>query len=748
MSESLQQPTFDGLSARKRRTSRTQPKARAVAKRNPIAHVALNVQAPHLGRLFDYQVLEDQDELAVPGALVSVRFGQRARVHGVIWSRDDTTSVPANALKPLTQVMSAQPLVPESLREDIVAVARAYGGTPANVLRNAVPTYVKKVDKEYTVTVQKLDLGVPVLPEDVRARVEAQYGMLLERYERAETLRHAQEDHAFASFIWDCMPGTDVWARDLATLAAHHVVRGEQAVLVMPTQRHVQRMVKALQRLGLERYSLPEDLDHYDARAVVGVLDASLTPPERCASYLAVRDGLIRCVVGVRSAMYAPVEDHALWVMFDDCAYQNADGNMPHANARGVLRLRAQAHGGIFLAAGNARSATSEWETGDQVVATSVGGPSTGLHPMSDALRPVMPQVRWLNRDELARMADPTMGARIPHTAVRAIRQALRYGPVLLSIPHDGISESLSCVHCLRQARCMRCSGPLVRTAQQSVRCQWCAAAAGDWTCPHCHHDKLRVIRVGAAGTVQELRGLFRDVPLVVSSAAAPQGILESVDSAPKIVVAPVGDEPRVTAGEGTTAAYQAVAILDAWTSLYERGLDAYTETLNRWMHVVSLCAPRTHGGVALVLGETDAVLVNALSTWNSAVLARQECEERQEAVLPPAISAATIWGDRETVMDMLDAIGVRGAGEWATLPASQGGMPAVLGPVPIAPPRTLAHRDRMMEGMNDRVKAVVRVPTASRDALARRLAAASARFGAQGAQKELKYHMDPKDLM
>mgnify|MGYP000340967792 CR=1 FL=1 len=43
----------------------------------------------------------------------------------------------------------------------------------------------------------------------------------------------------------------------------------------------------------------------------------------------------------------------------------------------------------------------------------------------------------WLNRDELARLADPTIGARVPHTAVRILSKALETGPVLLSIPQD-----------------------------------------------------------------------------------------------------------------------------------------------------------------------------------------------------------------------------------------------------------------------------------------------------------------------
>ena len=48
---------------------------------------------------------------------------------------------------------------------------------------------------------------------------------------------------------------------------------------------------------------------------------------------------------------------------------------------------------------------------------------------------------------------------------------------------------------------------------------------------------------------------------------------------------------------------YRAVAILDAWTSLYASGIDADVDTLTGWMRAVSLCAPRTRGGQALLIG-------------------------------------------------------------------------------------------------------------------------------------------------
>ena len=141
-------------------------------------------------------------------------------------------------------------------------------------------------------------------------------------------------------------------------------------------------------------------------------------------------------------------------MMVDDAAYQQADGMMPYAQARGVMRLRAESHGGVFVALSYARSPLSQWECEDAHGRDCRERPSASVTPLPAARRDQMPWVRWLNREELARLADPSIGARVPHTAVTVLSKALQTGPVLLSIPSDGMQEALGCVKCHAQARC------------------------------------------------------------------------------------------------------------------------------------------------------------------------------------------------------------------------------------------------------------------------------------------------------
>lgn len=753
MDEAMQ-PSFDGMGPRKRAPRKTTPKK--AASHLPIARVVLDIQATHLGQLFDYLLEEKHSDAAQPGVMVRVRFGGQ-RVNGIIWERADTSDTPMNAIRYIERIVSPRVLVPKQMRRDITAIADAYGGTIANILRVAMPGRVASVEKEPLATTQSMHAGEHVDNDDgyrdsvmerrradLLARSDSEFASISKTYEQSRQLRAALMQHqGFGAFVIDMLPGAQMWARNVAWMAVTAMVAGTSAVLVMPGMREVWDVVHALEQSGLRTFA-PDDDGIY--RGDVVVLSASLAPADRYRAYLAISEGRATCVVGTRAAMYAPVPDRALFAIFDDDAYQYADGMMPYANARGVCRLRAQLHDGVFIACGRARSVLSEWESQTTSVTLRIAGPSVAIHGFADVLKAQAPPIRWLNRDELNRLADPSIGARVPHTAVRVLSKALERGPILFSIPADGVTESLSCAQCLKLARCLRCTGPLERVPGSEVpRCSWCGASAVGWHCTNCGGERLRVIRVGATGTMHELHGLFRGVPMLVSSPKQPRGVIETVDSRPLIVVATPGAEPQVRNADGTVGAFEAVAILDAWTSLYDQRLDARIDVLNNWMRAMAQCKSRTDGGRGLLIGETDPVIARSLMLWDPRVLARDELEDRVETGFPPSVSAACVWGRRDVVEQALRNIGVF-EGDWASVQSGGEEFPSVLGPAPIPLARTVDARE--LDEMGDRVKAVVLATHAHRAQLAIRLRTEVARHVASRESGELRFKMDPKDLL
>lgn len=764
-----EQLTLAGLAPRKRR--KRAPAEHAPAEQHPIAQVVLDVQALHLGQTFDYFIDEKDSEAAQPGVLLRVRFGGQ-RVSGVIWARTDTSNTPRSSIRYIERVLSPDVLVPASMREDIGLIAKAYGGTRANILRFAVPPRVAKVEAEQRLAASfrrpvggslsdntqggfagrgtnpdgTMPAGSTFAVASTVSEGAAQgYRRLTANYADVNVLHDALTGQRFQSFVFDSLPGAQEWQRNMAWMVATALSAGKAAVVELPTMREVEDLMPMLRNYGLKPFA-PAPAGGWVGD--VAVLNAETMPAaDRYRTYLAVALGQVKVVIGTRAVMYAPVEGPALFAILEDAAYQNMDGMMPYPQARGVMRLRAKSHDGVFVAMANARTPQSQWEnTGPGTVETPVSGYSTTIHPLASPLKDATPWVRWLNRDELARLADPSIGARVPHTAVRVLSKALESGPVLLSIPQDSVSETLSCAKCHRQARCAKCSGPLQLPADRrdsTPRCRWCEAAAINWKCPGCGHERMRVVRVGAAGTAAELAGLFRGVPVVLSSKT--QGLVRDVACQPMIVIATPGFEPRVrpvSAEQGSAGhEYRAVAVLDAWTSLYALGVDARLDTLTAWMRAVSLCAPRSRGGQALILGETDPAIAQSLMLWDSRILAAKDLEERVETGMPPAVAAACVWGRRDAVMTLMQRIGALG-GDWTAC----GELPGMLGPVPIAQPDTVDARE--LEATADRVKAVIRVPQSRRAELAARLHRETARHVASREPGELRFRVDPKDLI
>ena len=195
-----------------------------------------------------------------------------------------------------------------------------------------------------------------------------------------------------------------------------------------------------------------------------------------------------------------------------------------------------------------------------------------------------------------------------------------------------------------------------------------------------------------------ELARLFRGVPMVLSTPSQPRGgVVSDIGFAPQLVIATPA-EPRVRRESPAQCEYRAVAILDAWTSLYASGIDAGVD-VDR-MAAVSL-ARRGPVEDRPADRETDPVLARSLMLWNSPMLPKSKWRTaprprcRRYSPPPPA------YGDRrDAVGTMLKRIGALAGGDMATIDTIAGTMPSVLGPVPIPQPRTIDSRE--LEGTAD----------------------------------------------
>jgi primosomal protein N' (replication factor Y) (superfamily II helicase) len=637
--------------------------------------VAVDISLAHLDRPFDYLVPERYDRQAVPGCRVRVRFAGQL-MDGFLLERAET-SEHQGRLAYLDRVVSAEPVLTPEIAGLARAVADRYAGTLADVLRLAIPPRHAATEKEQSRCYEEK----PVKSDPGPWR----------RYPAGEAFLHALAGRRPVRAAWTALPGPG-WPDEIAIAAVAMAAAGRGTLIVVPDARDLARVAEALGSTGLAHVTLTADLG----------------PAERYRRWLAVRRGVVTTVAGTRAAMFAPVADLGLVVLWDDGDDLHAEPRAPYPHAREVLALRAHRIGAAALIGGFARTAEVT-----QLVAGGWARPLSGAQP---AVRREQPRISaaWgsvTDDSELARDA-AALSARLPSLALRTAREALRgdgAGPVLVQVPRRGYLAAFACDRCRAQARCEVCRGPLrISGSREIPDCGWCGALAAGWTCPNCAGTTVRALVTGAARTAEELGRAFPGIPVRTSGGAQ---VLPVVPDEPSLVITTPGAEPVAPAG------YAAGLLLDGWALLGRPSLRAAEETLRRWLNAAALVRA---AAPVVVLAEAGLPAVQALIGWNPVIFAERELAERAELGFPPAVRMASVSGEATVLADFLLTLSLPSGAE-------------VLGPVP-AP--------------DDQERALIRIDRAHGLDLARALHVGQA---ARSARKEgggLRVQLDPAEVV
>jgi primosomal protein N' (replication factor Y) (superfamily II helicase) len=679
------------------------PKDQAVSERLPVARVAVDISLAHLDRPFDYLVPASMDETAVPGCRVRVRFAGQL-VDGYLLDRTQT-SEHQGRLSRLERVISPEPVLTPEIFALARSVADRYAGTLADVLRLAIPPRHATAEREAPAT--------PDAPDSAPSRPEPGSWT---RYPAGETFLAALAEGRPVRAAWSALPGPQ-WPAEIAIAAATTAATGRGVVIVVPDARDLARVDAALTAVNQAvNHGVNQAVNHGANQGAGGhvCLTADLGPAERYRRWLAVLRGTVRVVAGTRAAMFAPVCQLGLVVLWDDGDDLHAEPRAPYPNAREVLALRAHQSGAAALIGGFARTAELT-----QLVAAGWAKPLAGR---PEVLRQVAPRVRAApDEAELARDA-AAMTARLPSLALRTARTALAVGPVLVQVPRRGYLAAIACARCRAQARCVVCGGPLrVGGSNEVPGCRWCGALAADWACSRCGSDRLRALVTGATRTAEELGRAFPDIAVRTSGG---QHVLAEVPAEPALVIATPGAEPVAVDG------YAAALLLDGWALLGRPSLRAAEETLRRWLNAAALVRP---AGSVVVLAEASLPAVQALVRWDPVGFAERELAERAELGFPPAVRMAAVTGPSTAVAEFVGSAALPDRAEiLGPIPAEIGGPTGPNGAEPDPEPAE---------------RALIRIPRTDGLALARALHAALAARSARKDGAPVRVQLDPAEV-
>lgn len=552
--------------------------------------VLLESPLPQLDRPFDFSVPPRLAGKVAPGVRVRATLGGRRHAGYVLPGGPDPQYT--GPVRPLDAVVSPVPVLSPEVLELCRAVAQHYAGGLSDVVRLAVPPRVAGAESDWSAAPSVAPAGA-----DTAAMRDAK--ALVAPGQRG---------------VWTCPPATD-WAEELAVTAATAAASGRGVLIVLPDGRDVERVADRLTR---------------QRAAATAVLQAEAGATQRYRSFLSVLSGEARVVVGTRAAAFAPVADLGLAIIWDDGDPSHSDPHAPYPHAREVLVLRSHLSGCGLLIAGRSRSCEAQ-RLVERGWAAEVGS--------AGALRRNRPRVSS-TEDRVFSPLD--LARRFPETAVRTMRSASEFGPVLIHVARAGYVPVTACQNCREPATCPVCGGSVELTAGGPA-CRRCGAA-DDYRCPECGSSQLRAVRVGAQRTAEEVSRLLPDRPVLLSTA-------ESVPAAvpgDAVVIATPGVEPEVTGG------YAAAYLPDAQNDLWLPDSRAAENALRKWINAAALVRP---GAPVVINADPGDEAVQALIRWDPVGFARRELAHRREAGLPPASRWAQLDGAEEDVTAVAAAV-------------------------------------------------------------------------------------------
>ncbi len=387
--------------------------------------------------------------LAPPGELyraalppgLNARAGAAApRRRGVEFAA--ATASAAEALPALARRARAQHAVLEYLL--------ARGRIPVEELRAAFPSCRPALATLREKGLVQLDTEQPVPSGALLPAAANDLSLTPEQSSALDAIASALEERAFAPFLLHGVTGsgkTEVYLRAIERVRS----TGRGALVLVP------EIALTPQLAGRFRARFGDD---------VALLHSGLSDGERHAEWLRLRHGEARICVGVRSAIFAPVQDLAIVVVDEehDPSFKQEDGPAYHARDLAVVRAK-QANAICVL--GSATPSLESLENARRGRYRSLSLPSRVDDRPLPAVE-IVDLTKWRRADRPAGLLSPPLAGAIEAT-VAAGQQAI------LFLNRRGFQTLVVCEACGREERCQSCSVALTYHRRRGVLlCHYC----------------------------------------------------------------------------------------------------------------------------------------------------------------------------------------------------------------------------------------------------------------------------------
>ena len=233
----------------------------------------------------------------------------------------------------------------------------------------------------------------------------------------------------------------------------------------------------------------------------VAILHSRLSLGERHDEYKRIRSGEVDVVVGVRSAVFAPLDNLGLIVMDEEHETSYKAENVPAYHARDIALLRARQYGIPLVLASATPSVESYW--------CAQEGRYELLELSARANRANMPEVEIVDmRRELAEGNRSVLSVRLREEIQRNLERGEQ---TILFLNRRGFSTFVSCRSCGYVVKCEHCNIAMTYHKNKNyLTCHYCGYTVKNYTeCPVCGSRYIRHFGTGTQRVEEEVHELF-----------------------------------------------------------------------------------------------------------------------------------------------------------------------------------------------------------------------------------------------
>ncbi len=283
----------------------------------------------------------------------------------------------------------------------------------------------------------------------------------------------------------------------------HGVTGSGKTEVYLRTLRHVLDAGGGAMVLVPEIALTPQLIGRF--RAVLGeyveVLHSNMSDGERFDAWKRLYDGDTRVVVGVRSAVFAPVQNLRLIIMDEEheTTFKQSEPD-PRYHARDAARHRMQMNNGLLLLGSATPSVQSYYEMKRN---------GTLLTMRNRAKQQPLPEVQIINMAQEFQNGNRSMFSDVLRYAME---ETLRNNEqVILFLNRRGFSSAIVCRECGHTLTCEKCSIALTYHKKQDLaKCHYCDyMTPAPKQCPQCGSRFIRYMGSGTELVEAEVKKLW-----------------------------------------------------------------------------------------------------------------------------------------------------------------------------------------------------------------------------------------------